>query len=346
MSRADTEIVKHVVAELLKARGHFQTSELAHRLGLSRQAAHAHLRRLVGTGALRAEGRGRGAFYRSVRRLGPHWTYELELAGLDEDATWTRFEHEVAALEEAPSPAKTLLHFAVTAVLSNARLHSGGTRLEVQWLHRDGALAVMLADDGVGLFSHVRQQAGLASELEALHALSKGTRERASPPCAGLGLFFAARAVDRFTLRSGGLRWVVDSLLPDVALGLEPVPVRGTSIRMELALNTARDLKTLFDAYSDEALAFRRTRAHVKLFEWGTSFVSRREAGALLEGLERFEEVKLDFQGVHTVGWSFLEEVLRRWPLLHPATRITPVQMNPVVASMVSALSRQSEASG
>jgi len=338
MSRVDKENVKQIVAELLKTRGHFQTSELAHRLGLSRQAAHGHLRGMVQAGSLRAEGRGRGAFYRSVRRLGPHWTYDLELGGLDEDATWARFEHEVTALEEASARAKSLLHFAVTAVVSNARLHSGGTRLEVQWVHRDGALAVMLADDGVGLFSHLRQQSGLASDLEALHALSKGTLKSASPPCAGLGLFFAAKAVDRFTLRSGGLRWVVDSLLPDVALGLEPVPVRGTFIRMELALDTARDLKTLFDAYSDEALDFRRTRAHVKLFEWGTSFVSRRQAGELLQGLERFEEVKLDFQGVHTVGWSFLVEVLCRWPLLHPATRVTPVQMNAVVASMVSAL--------
>jgi uncharacterized protein (DUF934 family) len=73
----------------------------------------------------------------------------------------------------------------------------------------------------------------------------------------------------------------------------------------------------------------------VKLFEVGVTFVSRSEAKRLLEGLDRFREVAVDFAGVESVGQGFVDELLRVWPNQHPDTRIVPVGMNEAIEFMV-----------
>ena len=80
---------------------------------------------------------------------------------------------------------------------------------------------------------------------------------------------------------------------------------------------------------------FVRTRPIVKLFEFGTSFVSRSEAKRILAGLEKFEEIELDFQKVESVGQGFVDEIFRVWITNHPGKKIIPIQMNPSVKFMV-----------
>lgn len=77
------------------------------------------------------------------------------------------------------------------------------------------------------------------------------------------------------------------------------------------------------------------TRPTVKLFHIGTTFVSRSEAKQLLRGLEKFDEIELDFQKVQSVGQGFVDEVFRVWKSEHPSHRIIPINMNPKVKFMV-----------
>jgi hypothetical protein len=74
----------------------------------------------------------------------------------------------------------------------------------------------------------------------------------------------------------------------------------------------------------------------VKLFEIGTTFVSRSEAKRLLEGLDAdFDAVDVDFTGVSDVGQGFVDELLRVWPNAHPGKTVNPINMNPAVEFMV-----------
>ena len=73
----------------------------------------------------------------------------------------------------------------------------------------------------------------------------------------------------------------------------------------------------------------------VKLFQIGTSFVSRSEARRLLDGLDTdFEIVEVDFTGVSDVGQGFVDELLRVWPKDHPGKTVIPTNMNPAVEFM------------
>ncbi|MFQ5745022.1 MAG: STAS-like domain-containing protein, partial [Acidobacteriota bacterium] len=138
---------------------------------------------------------------------------------------------------------------------------------------------------------------------------------------------------DYLEVDSGGLRWMIDNDIEDMALGSAPERV-GTRVRFEAEMQTERTLELVFSTYT-EALAFAKTSLVVSLFTVGVRFVSRSEAKRLLHGLERFRKVVLDFKGVDTVGQGFIDEVFRVWASTHPETDLQPINMDAPVAFMV-----------
>lgn len=67
----------------------------------------------------------------------------------------------------------------------------------------------------------------------------------------------------------------------------------------------------------------------------GEMLVSRAEAKRIVRGLEGFEEVVLDFEGVAAVGPAFADELFRVFAAAHPHIRITPVHTAPAVDQMI-----------
>ncbi len=320
------------ILDLLRERGAVQSREVAQRLGVSRQAAHSRLRALVEAGQLVSEGRGRAHRYRLARA--PARVFTFRTAGLDEHVAWRELARSVPAVGALENPARSVVQYAVTELINNAIDHSGAETVTVA-VGADGErLAIEVIDEGVGAFEHVRAELGLASELEALQEISKGKTTTKPDRHSGEGLFFTSKAVDHFELQSGALRWIVDGERADMTVGpLEP-PRRGTYVRIELDPRHARELRSLFDEYTED-LEFSRTRTVVKLFAIGVEFISRSEAKRLLHGLEKFREVVLDFTGVEMVGQGFADEVFRVWQRDHPDVRLSPVNMSETVSFMV-----------
>jgi hypothetical protein len=93
-------------------------------------------------------------------------------------------------------------------------------------------------------------------------------------------------------------------------------------------------MQAVFADYT-RGLEFDRTTPAVKLAAYGTRLVSRSEAKLLLEGLERFSEVDMDFDGVAAVGQGFVDEVFRVWASKHHEVALRPVNMNEAVRFMV-----------
>jgi hypothetical protein len=84
-----------------------------------------------------------------------------------------------------------------------------------------------------------------------------------------------------------------------------------------------------------EYFSLSKTRTVVRLFAIGTEFVSRSQAKRLVNGLEKFREVVLDFKGVDLVGQGFADEVFRVWAREHPDVKLIPTDMNDAAAFMV-----------
>jgi anti-sigma regulatory factor (Ser/Thr protein kinase) len=305
--------------------------EVAAAMGISRQAAHRHLAALVARGALRAEGRGRSVRYRDAGSLPVSRRYAR--AVIAEDRVWQELASAHPAIGRLPPDARTVFNYAFTEMLNNAIEHSGSKEVEVHFETVRGGLAFEIVDHGRGVFANVSKLLGLGSELEALQELSKGKLTTLPEGHTGEGIFFTSKVADQFVLESGRLRWLVDNVREDVAVAQAPNR-RGTLVRFEAAVRPRRKLPDVFAEYTDD-LAFAKTRVVIKLFALGTRFVSRSEARRVLNRLDEFREVVLDFRRVEEVGQGFADEVFRVWASAHRGTKLSPVNMNDAVAWMI-----------
>jgi anti-sigma regulatory factor (Ser/Thr protein kinase) len=333
--------VRDVIEELSRHGAWLTASHVATAARVSRQAAHRQLARMVQGGILSADGRARATRY---RRVVVHQTpsqadpasfdrgYSTE--GLDEDRVWRDVDAALAALAApAAKNARSLMQYGLTEMVNNAIDHSGAPTVRV----RAGADAVQVwfsvEDQGLGAFETIRAGLGLPDALAGLQEISKGKRTTQPARHSGEGIFFTSKVADHFALTANGLCWQVDNVRQDHAVGEVPA-APGTAVRFEVATGKSERLEQVFARYTHD-FEFDTTRTVVKLFAYGVRFVSRSEAKRLLEGLDRFRHVVLDFTGVESVGQGFVDEVFRVWAHTHPAVQLTADKMAPPVAFMV-----------
>ncbi len=322
---------KEIVNLLLNEQSTIQAGDLVRKTGISRQAAHRHLAALVKDGFLLHAGWGRGSRYRRPGSSGSHYRFPLQ--GLAEERAWSEVRAKAAALQGLSENIDHILEYAMTELLNNAIEHSGGSQVEIRVFPSSPLLALEVVDDGVGIFEHLRSRLGLPDVYGAVQELSKGKVTTLPERHSGEGIFFSSKIADVFLIESGTLRWQIDNLRGDSSLGTIDLR-QGTRVRFEVAPDKTRSLADLFAEYTRD-FEFAKTKIVVKLFESGVRFISRSEAKRLLQGLEKFRELVLDFQGVQEIGQGFADEVFRVWPSFHPGIAIEAVRMAPAVEFMV-----------
>jgi excisionase family DNA binding protein len=323
-----------------------RVSEVARELGVSA----SRLRQLADSGAIPSErspgghrvfdpGAVRSALARlateeftSARWTSADWERALPIPGLEEDDVWRDVTADLLHDRMAPE-ARSITNYAFTEMINNAIDHSGADVVQVKvWVARF-EFRFEVTDQGRGALPHLKERLGLEDLYDALGELTKGKTTTDPDRHTGEGIFFTSKAVDVFTLESGGLRWTVDNVRNDQAVGFSEIAV-GTRVRWELDPATKRAIGDVFGEYTEDH-EFARTRTVVRLFGFGVRFVSRSEAKRLMRGLERFSEVIVDFTGVEEVGQGFIDEALRVWPGQHPDVRVQPVGMIGPVEFMV-----------
>lgn len=261
----------------------------------------------------------------------PSWHEVFDLTNLEEHIVWKVIVKDLEL--DSNCPAEDIASYAFTEMLNNAIDHSRGSVVSVSFWANKKIWAFEIQDDGVGAFSNVMETFHLASEMEAVAELSKGKQTTAPKKHSGEGIFFTSKAVDHFQLASDEIVWTVDTRRGDFALGQDRLE-KGTRVFCEIDANTKKTSLSIFEQFTDD-YNFVVTRPTVKLFQFGTTFVSRSEAKRLLRGLQEFEEIELDFQNVQSVGQGFVDEVFRVWATEHPSRKISPINMNSKVKFMV-----------
>lgn len=293
--------------------------------------SHRLLSGLVKDGRLARSGRGRSVTYRDSGGL--PFVRHYPRAVIAEDRVWAEVATACSAVGELPKAARSILQYAFTEMLNNAIEHSQGREVEVRIEAAARGLAFVIADDGVGVFANLRKLLRLPSDLVALQELSKGKLTTLPAGHTGEGVFFTSKAARVFELSANGVRWTVDNLRGDMAVGSTSI-TRGTTVRVEIARQPKRSLTDVFAEYAED-FDFAKTRVVIKLFTLGTRFVSRSEARRVLANLEKWRTVVLDFSGVEEIGQGFADEVFRVWARAHAVIKLEPVAMTEAVAFLV-----------
>ncbi len=338
---------KEQILRLVRDKGSVVAADIVHLSGISRQAATKHLRGLVASDQLSKEGSTRGARYipfdprKAASLRTPSIVLIRKLRGLEEDRVFEQLAHRTGLTRKLSAAAFKIVRYAFTEMLNNAIDHSKAAIARTEVRLEGGILSFTILDRGIGAFESIRKKFKMGNIFDAAEHLLKGKQTTAPERHSGQGIFFTSRIADHFVLESGTLRLDVDNLLHDIAL-LDATPVRGTKVTFYLRQRSRKDLKKLFDAYTDDDLIFDKTEVKIRLSRTAGEYVSRSEARRLIFGLDKFKRITLDFDGVRGVGQGFADEVFRVFARRYPRIRIEPLNMSPSVSFIVDRARQES----
>ncbi len=93
-----------------------------------------------------------------------------------------------------------------------------------------------------------------------------------------------------------------------------------------------------FTGSEDEDFAFNKMVVPIKLALYeGERLVSRSQGKRILNRVEKFKTVMLDFSGVDLIGQAFADEVFRVFVRQHPEIELIPVHENESIRRMIIA---------
>ena len=109
---------------------------------------------------------------------------------------------------------------------------------------------------------------------------------------------------------------------------------------MKIALDSNKNLKLVFDDFTgteDENFAFNTTVVPVRLALYeGERLVSRSQAKRILNRVERFKHVVLDFQDVDFIGQAFTDEIFRVFTNRNPQINIRSINTTSDVSKRIA----------
>ena len=315
--------------------------DLAHvameRFDLTRQAIHAHFAALVKDGFLASSGSTKARVY----QLGVKQFHDglFQLKGLEESEVYSRDFSGI--LNGLPKEIANICYYGFTEMLNNAIDHSEGTEVYIHAERTPDFVSISIVDNGEGIFNHIARLLKLHDPRESILELSKGKLTTDPRNHTGQGIFFSSRAFDEFFIFSGDLVFThSDGSGIDFLLHNERSH-QGTRVVMKIALHSEKILRTVFDSFTgteDEDYAFNKTVVPVKLALYeGGQLISRSQAKRILNRVDRFKTVLLDFKGVESIGQAFADEVFRVFVKQNPQITIHPINESLEIKKMIKA---------
>ncbi len=319
-------------------------SALEKQFNVSRQALHRHLQILLREGKIVKQGTSRKTTFYLLNSpailksfQGKKETFQKRFLAkdLDEDTAYREIENRSGIPNKLSNNANRLFRYGFTEMLNNAIDHSKTHFIDVSVEIDPQSISFSITDRGVGIFENIRSKKKLASEMEALQDLLKGKQTTLPEYHSGEGIFFTSKAADYFAIASHRKKLIVDNRIGDIFV--EDIrSKKGTLIFFKLNSRSTKKLDLIFKEYTGEEFQFTKSMVTVKLFQEGGEYVSRSQAKRLLHAMDRFKEIRLDFQGVKTVGQGFADEIFRVFSSRHPKIKIIPVHCHENVQFMIN----------
>ena len=302
-------------------------------LGVTRQAASAKLKKLVGLGYVEATGTSRARIYRL--KVLKEASASFPIPGPSEDIVW----RELCApmVGDLPENVCDIWHYGITEMANNAIDHSGSPIMRVGMIRTALHTTAWVADDGEGIFLKIQRALNLYDPRESIIELAKGKFTTDPANHTGEGIFFSGKMFDVYDIRSGNLHFMHDAGTVDI-LAERDKAGKGTLVMMRLDNDSPRITKDVFDQFSSpDEYTFDRTIVPVRLaIHEGEKLISRSQAKRITLRFEKFKHVILDFDGVSEIGQAFADEIFRVFRMAHPNIVMVPAHMTDAVKDMIN----------
>jgi anti-sigma regulatory factor (Ser/Thr protein kinase)/biotin operon repressor len=307
----------------------------AQHFGITRQAVHKHIQRLLEQQAIQVKGLTKNKSYYLQPLL--QWRQMYALANqLEEDRIWSADIKPL--ITDLPTNAQAIWLYGFTEIFNNAIDHAGCQYISVEVQKTALYTEIRIIDDGEGIFRKIQRALNLHDQRHAVLELAKGKLTTDPAHHTGEGIFFSSRMFDQFAILSGDVYFFHEFNQPgDWILDGHKLLEMGTHVFMRLNNNTARTSKQVFlDFAPGDDFAFTKTVVPVRLAQYGDdNLVSRSQAKRLLARVDRFKVVIFDFAGVEMIGQAFADEIFRVFQQKHPAIEMMSTNTCPEVAKMI-----------
>ena len=303
---------------------------------VTRQTVSRHLKALVESGYVLARGETKSRTYVLAQKLSEIIDIDIT-PETEEDSIWT---HQVRPyLEDVNKNIMEICHYGFTEMLNNVIDHSCSSTARIYIFRTAVSVHISIVDKGVGIFEKIQKDFNLEDPRQALLELSKGKLTSDSDNHSGEGIFFTSRMFDKFVIRSGKMYYTCIPSDEDYLFeSFDKLFIEGTTIRMNIALNSTRDSTEVFNKFTanDDDHAFSKTHVPVFLASYDDDqLVSRSAAKRVLTRFSKFKEVWLDFQGVEKIGQAFGDEIFRVYAKANPDVSLRYSNANHNVENMI-----------
>ncbi|MCK5416217.1 DUF4325 domain-containing protein [Candidatus Parcubacteria bacterium] len=242
---------------------------------------------------------------------------------LSEDFVFDEIKKNSGILINLENDLFGIINYAFTEMFNNAIDHSNSQNIEIN-IEKSDNIKFSIIDRGVGIFNNIMKKKGLNSHMEAIQDLLKGKQTTAPEKHSGEGIFFTSKIADNFIIESSGKRLIFNNIVEDIFIE-DIKKVDGTKIVFVININSDRKLGDVFKEYSGDNFKFSKTKVDVRLYKMGSIYISRSQAKRVMNALESFEYIILDFKHIKTIGQAFADEIFRVWQNNHPNVHIKAV---------------------
>lgn len=300
---------------------------------ISRQAVSKHIQQLRNQNILIREGKARNVHY----SLHPQEEWNKTLILIDNPAEDIVWKDEVKErIGHLPDNALEIWHYGFSEMFNNVIDHSNGTTVIIYIKKTANSIELSLLDNGIGIFTKIKNAMNLLDERHAVIELTKGKLTTDPAHHSGEGIFFSSRMFDEYSIMSGEV-YLSHKYDNDEDWILQTREYqKGTFITMKIQNNTSRTTQGIFKKFSDDDYGFTKTVVPVRLAQYGNEqLISRSQAKRLLTRIDRFKTVLFDFKEVEVIGQAFADEVFRVFVNQHPNMVILPLHENDAIKQVI-----------
>ncbi len=311
----------------------------ANNFKITKSAISQHIRSLVQSDLIVAWGNGRNRHFGLKTTLNEF--REPITPDTHEDQIWNdRIKPLLPKLEENVT---NICHYGFTEIFNNVIEHSSSANATVLIRFNVAQITLSIIDYGIGIFKKIQDEFQLPDERQALLELSKGKLTTNPSNHTGEGIFFASRLFDEFTIYSGELFFGHMVETNDWLISVSE-PLKGTMVSMTISRKSDRTLKSVFDFYAGESsdFSFNKTTVALTLSQYeGEQLVSRSQAKRILNHVDKFKEVELDFNKIDFIGRAFADEIFRVYQNQHPEIQFTCIHANKDIEGLIQSIKGQ-----
>lgn len=296
--------------------------------GVNQNTVHTYINELLAQNIIRKVKRGQ---YELVRN---EYRYELKRSRGDLESDVELYEKCMFPhIENMSRNIQDIWGYVFSEMINNAMDHSCSERVHVVIMQDYLTTTAAIIDEGVGIFEKIKEHFGLSTQEEAVCELVKGKLTTDSANHSGEGIFFSSKMMDHFIIISSGKVFTISKYDDGKMIDLAGKRKSGTGVIMSLSNFSGRTPQEIFDFYTNEDGGFTKTRIPLKNI-FSASPVSRSQAKRVCNRLDKFEEVILDFEGIHWMGQGFAHQIFVVFAKEHSETRMEAVHMEKDVEKM------------